>query len=479
MATISSVGIGSGLDVNSMVSKLVELEKAPLTSLKSKASVLNAQMSAVGTIKSQISGLADAAFNLVSDTAWNALAATSSDGSAVGVAISGSPAKASYSFEVQQLAKSQSTASAALTAGTNVGTGSLSIQLGTWSSGFGAFTPGAAAAVNITIGVGEDTLTSIATKINDANAGVTATVSTDASGERLMIRSNATGEAKGFRIQVTDADTTNTNNTGLSRLGFDPAAGAFGMGTTIGTAVQAQDAKALLNNVPTQSSTNTFSGLVPGLTLTAAKVTTTPVTVEVIQDTAAIKANIQAFVNAYNKLNATLSDATKYDTSTKSGSLFQGDSVVTGLQNALRRVVTSATTGAAYGRLSDIGVTMQRDGSLQVDAKLDTALSDVAAVKKFFTIDNSGTTDDGFGLKLKAFTNGLLAAGGTVDSKSKAIQSNLSTNTQRQQKVTDHANTVEARLRAQYSALDGKMAGLTALGNYVNQQVTLWNKNTA
>ena len=479
MATISSIGIGSGLDVNSIITKLVDVEKQPLTALKTKATNFTAQLSAYGTIKSQISALNDAALTLGTSALWNPLSVTSSNSAAVTATATGVPAQGSYSLEVQQLARVQSAASDSLPSGTTLGTGTLTIQLGTWSTNFGAFTPGAASAVSITVGAGQDSLASIATKINDAGAGVTATVLHDSSGDRLSLRSTNSGEAAGFRVQVTDADTINNDNAGLSRLAFDPASGAFGMATTISTAQQARDAKATLNGVPVTSSTNTFSGLVPGLSVQVGQLTTAPVTVTVSQDLAAIKKSITTFVDAYNALNSTLTDDTKYDAANKTSAILQGDSTTVGLQNALRSLIGSSTSGSVFSRLSDIGVSVQQDGSLSTGSKLDTALQDVASLKKFFTVDNSNVATNGFGLKLKAFTQGLLSVGGTVSSKSTAIQKDIDRNTTEQQKVTDRATTIEANLRKQYSALDAKMGSLTALSNYVSQQVTLWNKNTA
>lgn len=479
MATISSVGIGSGLDANSIITKLVDLEKQPLTTLKSKASALGAQLSAYGTIKGQVSALSDSAINLGTAALWNPLTVTTSLAAAVTATANGVPTKASYSMEVQQLARAQSTASASFASGASVGTGTLSIQVGTWDTGMANFDPGTNTAVAVTIGVGEDSLTSIAAKINNASAGVTATVVSDSNGDRLSIKSNTTGKTFGFRIQVTDADTTNTDNTGLSRLGFDPHAGAFGMGASTTTTLQARNAQATLNGVPVESTSNTFTGLVPGLTFQVGQVTTAPVEVAVAQDTAAIKKTISSFVDAYNKLNSTLTELTKYDTASKSSSLLQGDSVTVGLQNAIRSLVGSSTPGGTYTRLSDIGVTLQRDGSLAIDSKLDTALQNVDQVKSFFTATSTIASNAGFGVKLKSFTSGLLATTGTVSSKSASLQKGLDTNSAEQQKVTDRANATETRLRAQYSALDGKMASLTAIGNYVSQQVTLWNKNTA
>lgn len=479
MAAISSIGIGSGLDVNSIISKLVDVEKQPLTALTSKATMYTAQLTGYGTLKSQVATLNDAALSLGTSALWNPQTITSSNTAAVVATATGVPTQTSYSVEVQQLARGQSVASDVYASSTAMGTGSLTLQLGTWNTGMASFTPGSAAAVTIPIGTGQDSLTSIASKINDANVGVMATIITDSSGQRLSLRSSTTGAASGFRMQVTDTDTVNNDNNGLSRLAFDPASGAFGMATTTSSTVQAQDAKATLNGVPVTSSTNTLTGLVPGLNFQVGQVTTAPVTVSISQDVATIKKTITDFVAAYNTLNATLTDDTKYDSVNKVGSLFQGDATTIGLQNALRRLVGAATTGGTFSRLSDIGVTMQHDGSLVAGSKLDTALQDVASVKKFFTADNGNPAINGFGLKLKNFTQGLLSTGGTMDAKTAAITTSMKKNSTAQQTVTDRATAVETRLRTQYSALDKQMGSLTALGNYVTQQVTLWNKNTA
>jgi flagellar hook-associated protein 2 len=479
MSTISSVGIGSGLDANSIITKLVELEKQSLTSLKAKASVLGAQLSAYGTIKSQVASLGDVAIGLGTAALWNPLSVSSTNAAAVTATATGVPSKASYSVEVQQLARGQSVASAVQATGVAMGTGTLTIELGTWGTGMTGFTPGGSP-VSVTVVSGENTLSSIASKINDAAAGVVATVITDSSGERLSLRSSSTGEVSGFRVQVADDDATNTDDTGLSRLGFDPQTAAYGMGATSVTTIQALDAKATLNGVPVNSSSNTFASLVPGLSIKVSQVTTAAAEVTVSQDIATIKSTITGFVDAFNVLNKTIRENTAYDAAKGEGALFQGDSSTVALGNALRTLVGSVTSGAAYSRLSDLGITMQRDGSLSVNsAKLGTALTSVDGVKAFFTISNTNAAESGFGVKLKTFTQGLLATSGAVVNKTTALQGSVTANTKEQKKVTDRAAAVETRLRRTYSALDGKMASLNALSTYVTQQVAQWNKSTA
>src|SRR3990167_8874229 len=318
MATISSPGIGSGLDVQSIVSQLVALEKAPLKQLQTQATSFQTRLSTYGTIKSQITALGDAAGKLAGSSGWNAVSATSSNPSAIGVTVSSGAPATSITMAVQQLAKAQSTASGAVAADTAMGTGSMTIELGSWSGS--SFTAGAGTPVAVTINAGEDSLAEIAAKINDADAGVSATVLKDASGERLLVRSKETGLENGFRTTAADDDGNDTDASGLSRLAFD-----VGNANGMSSSQSAQNALATINGVSISSASNRLADTLPGMTLQLSQVTTEPVEIEVSSDTEAVSANVQAFVDAYNTINTTLATATRYDEATKkAGGVGQG-----------------------------------------------------------------------------------------------------------------------------------------------------------
>jgi flagellar hook-associated protein 2 len=486
--TISSVGIGtSGLDVNAIITKLVELEKAPLSKLQAQNTLITTRISAYSQIKSLSSALSDAALNLALSTTWKAVSTTSSDTSAVQVTTSGSvnPATGAFSVQVQQLAKAQSASTDSFAVGGTVGAGSLQIQLGTWSAGGSAFTPAGADAVSVAVSA-TDSLGDIAAKINAAGAGVTATVLTDASGQRLLVRSNATGEASGFRIQATEdgvaeGDPDPDVNTGLSRLAFDPQSGAFGMASAANATslTYGQNANATINNIAVTSTSNTFTDTIPGLSITVAKETTAAVNLTIAADKATMAKSVQSFVDAYNALNTFIAVNTKYDATNKQATLLQGDSTAVGIQKMLRNLIGSVTTGGAFERLSDVGVAFQQDGSLTVDnTKLNAALTNnLAGVQNLFSADNGDTQTNGFGLKLKAFMSGMLAASGTIATRTTALQADATRNTQAQDKVNAHVALVQTRLEKRYTALDTQMASLSALSAYVNQQVALWNKS--
>lgn len=469
MATISSPGIGSGLDVQSIVSQLVALEKAPLNQLKTQATSIQSRISAYGTITAQITALSDAANKLGTSSGWNSVLATSSNASAVGVtAASGAPAT-SLTMEVQQLAKAQSVASTAVTSGSGVGAGTMTIELGRWDAG--SFTAGSGTPVNITINPGEDTLTEIAAKINNANAGVSATVLKDASGERLLMRSKDTGAENGFRVLVADADGNDTDATGLSRLAFD---GVNGMGQT----QAGQNALATINGVSITSVSNRLTDTLPGLTLQLSQVTSAPVEIDVSADVTAVRANIQSFVDAYNTLNSNLASVTRYDAGSKTAGTLQGDSTAAGLQNAIRGMMRSVTASSPFSRLSDVGIELQTGGKLSIDTeKLDSALTDLKGLKELFSIDTGSATTQGFGRKVKAFADGLLETDGLLSTKTSALQASLKRNDLEQEKVNDRAARAEVRYLAQYNAMDAAVAKLNSLNTFVTQQISLWNKS--
>jgi flagellar hook-associated protein 2 len=469
MATISSPGIGSGIDVSAIVSQLVALDKAPLTQLKAAASTIQTKLSTYGTITSQVSALGEAATKLSSSTGWNAVSASSSNSSAISVtAASGAPA-ASFTMEVSQLAKSQTTASSAFTSGAPIGSGSMTIELGNWSGS--TFAAGATGSVAITINPGEDSLAEIAAKINDSGAGVSATVLKDASGERLLMRSKETGLENGFRITVSDDDGNDTDGSGLSQLGFDLSNSAGMTQTQAG-----QNAIATINNVSISSASNQLSDTLPGMTIRLSQITSEPVEIDVSQDLESVRTNVQAFVDAYNTLNTTLANATRYDASTQTAGSLQGDSTATGLQNALRGMMRSVSASSPYSRLSDIGIELKTGGKLEINSeKFDAALNHADDLKQLFTIATGDAGTQGFGLKMKSFADGLINTDGWVTNRTNALQKSITRNSLDQERVTDRASRAEARYLAQYNAMDANVARLSSINSFITQQISLWN----
>lgn len=487
---LSSPGIGSGLDVNGIVSKLVSIEKQPLTGLKTKASTLQSQLSLYGTVKSQVSSLADAAAALARPDGWALYKATSSNETALTVTAGATATPAAFSMEVTQLARAQTTVSMSVankdaTLGVAGQKGFLTFEVGNWSDTSTFVRKGTRVEVN-----GDDTLTVIAGKINASDVGVSATVLRAADGsEKLIFQAKATGVDAGFRIYagdslVPDPDPLYRNDapetfTELNALSITslPGEGTVGTGSSLGLGQSARNAMAKLNGVSVEAATNTLTGSVPGLTIQLKQLTAAPVDVTVAQDQEAIKAKIQTFADAYTALNKTLADATKYVSGGASGPL-QGDATAVGLQRLLSNIMSSSSVGSTYTRLTEIGLERQKDGSLKLDSsKLTSAMSDMANLQKLFVTDNGDPSTNGFGLKLRDFARGLIAADGTVSNRSTALQGSISRNSREQDRVNERAARVEKQLLLQYSSLDARLAGMQSLGSYVSAQLAQWNKS--
>lgn len=475
MATISSPGIGSGLDIKAIVSQLVSIEKQPLTKLQVNAATVQTKISAYGEIKSAVSALSDAASKLRSLTTFNGVAASSSKPESVTATAIGGTAANSFSVTVGALAKAQTSASASVpkVAGQSaaVGAGTLTLQLGTWSNDTTPVFQPRSPVANIDITVSAtDKLADVASKINGSTAGISATVLNDGSGERLLLRSKETGQAMGFNLAVTDNDGNNTDATGLSQI----------LGTGAGVTQYAADANVMVNgSIEVTSATNTFKDIVSGVSITLPDSATLGAVSEirVSPDDAPIRSALDGFVKAYNALNGLLAEATKYDAATKQGGLLQGDSFAVGIQNAMRGILQSTTSGSAFARLSDIGISQELGGNLSVDgAKLNAALAQPEDFKNLFRIDNTGTTTDGVAVKFKAFADGFLDASvGLFKTKEDSLKRALDLNAKETERLNAKISRIEAQLNRRYSALDAQVAGLTALNNYVAQQVTTWN----
>jgi flagellar hook-associated protein 2 len=477
--SISSAGIGSGLDVTSIIAGLMKVEKLPLTSLETQATTIQTTISAFGAVQSAMATFRDAAAALALPSTWNASTGTSADPTSVTVSTTQNAASGNYAIQVQSLAASQSTVSGTFgSSAALVGAGTLHIDLGSWSTGQAAFTAkSGSAGIDVSI-TATDTLATLASKVNAAGAGVTASVVNDASGSRLVFSASTTGTDNAFRITAVDSDGSNTDASGLSAFAFDPAGGTST--TTITQA--AANAAATVNGLSVSSATNSLVNVFDGLTINLTKVTTAPVQVTVAQDTAAVKATVKTFVDAYNALSSLLSTDLKYDSATQTAGPLQADSAAVTLQRQLRAMIgASSAASGTFSTLSQVGLEIQTDGTLKInDAKLTSAMANPTELKKLFTnVDKADAANNGFGVRLRTLTNAVLGGEGLLTARIKGLNTKLARNQKDQDTLTDRLAITEARLQAQYSALDSKMAGINTLSTYITQQIANWNKNTA
>lgn len=380
MVAISSPGLGSNLDVNSILRQLMAVESQPLTALDQKEAGYQAKLSAYGNVKSALATFQATVRGLSELSKFQTLKAAPADATIYTASAASTAVAGTYSVEVTKLAQSQKLAAAGQTSSTtSVGNGTLTFDFGTISGGTfnsttGKYT-GASFATNgsgvktVTIDSTNNTLAGIRDAINSAKIGVTATIINDGgtSPYRLALTSNNIGSTNSMKISVSGDAALST------LLAHDPAATQ-----NLAETVTAQNAEFKVDGVAVSKTSNTVSDVIQGVTLNLLKTNTGSVnTLTVTRDTASVKSSVDAFVKTYNDLNKTLSELSAYNATTKKAALLQGESAVRSIQAQIRNTLTASLTGVsgAYTSLTSIGVSFQKDGTLAVDsAKLQTAI---------------------------------------------------------------------------------------------------------
>ena len=461
--TITSLGVGSGLDLNGMLTQLVAVERQPLVQMQADASALQTKVSMIGQITGMVSSLQTAADALDAPGLWTSSVASSNNSAAVSTVGASSAAAGNYAVSVSALASGQTLASATTYGASTatVGSGNLTIQLGSWNSGSTAFTP-ASGSTAVTVSIAAtDTLANVRDKINAAGAGVTASLVTDASGVRLSLQSTATGATNGFRVGA---------DAGVAALGYDPASGINGLQLK----QSAANAAATVNGINIASASNDLSGVVAGLTVRLSQVTTAPVTISVTPDQGSVTKAVQGFVDAYNALQNYITTQTKYDPTAKVGGPLQGNSTVVGLQQQLRSMLTMPSSASSqFKTLSDVGVQLQRDGTLSINqTQFATATANLPELQKAFsTFNSTDISAEGFGQRFSALASGLTGFNGNLTTYTAGLQTLLKQNQANQDALNAHVATYQAQLTKQFTAMDTNLAKLSALSAYVTQQL--------
>lgn len=479
VGSITSTGLGSGLNVADILDRLMAVEQRPLQLLQTAGTTLNTKLSNVAKLQGYFDTMRDKANALTAPTLWTGTTATSADTAAVKVSTGPNAVAGSYAVNVSRLAVGQTvTSTVQPTSASTLGEGTLTIELGAWGAGEPAadFSPKAgSSAVTITIGAGETSLSAIRDKINSAGAGVTASLVTDASGTRLSLRSQATGSENGFRISVAETSPDGDEATGLSALGYDASAATSPMARNM----TAANAELTVNGIALSSASNTLTDVVDGLTLSLIKPTGSAVDVSVDTDTPSVKTAITEFVTAFNTLAGFIRAQTAYNADSKTGGALQGDQSTLSLQSQLRAVLNQGSTASStWSRLSDIGLTMKSDGTLETNAtKLDNALGNLPELRKLMAGDGSTTAEMGFVRRFKNLADAALGSSGVFESRNAGLQASVARNTKDQDAMELRLEKTRLRLQAQYTALDTKMASLNNLSSYMTQQITQMNNN--
>ena len=485
MTTISSPGIGSGLDVNGIVSKLMSVERQPITDLQTQQTSIKSQISALGQLKSLLATLQTSAESFSTDKKMLTLSAALTDTTVGSATVTNSAVQGSYSLEVTKLATQQKLSSGAFASSTTslgTGTGSMTIEFGSVNASNGAFTTNTdRSAVTINLSADQMTPAGVRDAINAANKGVSASLVNDGTTTHVVITNNQTGAKQSMRISVSDPDGNNTDNSGLSALAYDPAASA-GSGKNMTSLSTAGDAAFSIDGIALTSSSNTISNVMDGMTLTLSKTNAgSPTTINVTQDNTAIKSTINGFITAYNALATQLNAMTKYDASTQTAGILQGDATARSIQQQLRSTVTTAFGSGSTSRLADVGITIQTDGTLKLDdTRFNNAFSSNRdAVLSLFTKDASGTSGKGLGGTMDSLIDRMINVDGILTTRTDGMNTRVKNIDNQISTIETRLEQVQARYQRQYSALDVTVSNANSLTAYLTQQLSALSKNSS
>lgn len=445
---LSSSGIGSGLNIDSLVSQLVQAEgQAPSLRLNKREAVLQADLSAIGQLKSALNGFKSALAGLGDPNAFLPRSATSSDTSLFSVSADTTAVAGSYSIEVLSLAASDKLRSNAFTDSTTevIGTGTLDISLG-------------ATTFQVSVDSTNNTLKGIQDAINAAsdNPGITASIVNVGAGPQLVLDSASVGAANTISVAVIDDDAGD----GFELTRLDSA--------NLTNVQSAQDASFNIDGQLATSSSNSVTNVISGVTIDLKKAAVgTTETLTVSMNDGGVKAKLLKFMTAYDKLADTMKSLSSFNQETKVGAILQGDPTLRGIENNLRNILTSPIAGLDYGTLAEMGIKTDDSGHLKMnDAQFDKVLAaDFSAVSKLF----SG--DDGLVSRLSNALETHLAADGALESRTKSLNDSIKDVAGDREVLGRRLIAIEARYRKQFTAMDTLLGQLGSTSTYLAQQL--------
>jgi len=461
MPDLTFTGIGSGLKVSEIVSAIVGAEKAPFVSRANRQEAeITTDISAIGALKSALESVTDSIESLADADNYQLRTSSGAD-SFVDLSASKEAQLGNYAIKVDALAQAHKVVSGAFESSDAVGAGTLTI---------------AVADSNFDIEVSAtNTLSDIRDTINNSvvNDIVIATIVTDDTGERLMMTSKTTGVANAITTTVTDSDGDHVNNAGLSRLAYDvtdPDAANSHL-TQVAVALDAQitiDGTLVVTN-----STNDFINVIDGIDITAKKIHAiddTSSQISFIENNNNIALGVESFVKSYNELYAL---SKKLGTSGENGAgPLAGDSLLRGLMGKLRQELSQSFDSGNGNSLSlsELGVRSDRYGVLTLDTDdlNDFIDSDVGGVQQFFVGSES---NEGFASALKTLTDFYTDTDGIIENRIDSRNSQLERLDDDRLAFGLRIESLEARLYAQYNAMDLIVAGLNSTSSYLMNQL--------
>lgn len=449
MATITSLGIGSGLDLASLLEQLQAGEEKRLEPITDQQKANSVKISAFGEVTSLLTALQDSLDKLSTSAAFGEKTVSFS-GSGLSAIVDATATAGNFTVETLALAKAHTVTANAVTDKTAAisGSGTLSLSVG-----------GASVDINIAEGA---TLEQIRDSINVSGADVSASIVNvgGANPYRLSIISNETGTESA--ITQSFSESTGGDLTAL-------------MGS-IATTSEAQDALVNVNGVQVSSQSNTIEDAMPGVTFTVTGVGSEQ-SMKVADDTETTKANVMAFVDAYNAYAKIANTYTAYNTDSDSAGYLLGDTTMRSIQSRLNGALTTPTGSGSIALLNNLGIKLTETGLLEVDdKKLTAALTTTPeALQTFFLGD--GVTD-GFAAMMDDTLDDIVGFEGLLENTTNGLNRTADDLVDAYDKQMTSIEATVARYRTQFSAMDALVAQMNNTSAYLTQQFDAMNKDS-
>jgi flagellar hook-associated protein 2 len=442
MATITSLGVGSGLDLETLVSNLMKVERQPLVNLQRQVFSFNTKISAMGTLAGKLSALQTAGKDLKPDALQSALdkfgtyKGAVANESVASITVGEGARSGRYSLEVSQLAQGQKSR---LDAASFTGGSPIEFSFADSSKNFSVTPSGSS-------------LSAVANAINQAGKGVTATIVNGASGQQLIL----TGEE------------------GADNAFSVGGAGVTGSATTVQAA---QDAKLKIDGIDIVSASNTVSDAVTGVTLQLKATNAGSATAMTVETDYGDKLSkgLEAFVKAFNDVVSTVKSLGAYDAEAKTVGALNGNRILRETESTLRNLAFGQSgslqdqNGEAM-MLSKLGITFQKDGTLSINSDKLTA-----AIKKDPSLIAGFAAE--IGDRFNTGLDKLAGTGGAVQSATDSLRASIRGLEKRQEAMETRLLAVEARYRKQFSALDTLISSMNSTSNFLVHQLATMTAN--
>ena len=443
---LSAAGIGSGLDVESIVSQLMAFERRPLVSLQKQLTDIDARVSAFGELKSALSTFQTAMQDLSTPSALKVFNSTSGNDDVFTASATNTAAASSFQIDVIRLAERHKFASAELLNTDTIGgkkNDALNIQVGSDPAN------------TLTVDLGTaSTLGDIRDAINTdaANPGVSATIVFGNNGnQKLVLTARDSGAENALTLsykgKVTAAD-----------FGFQEI-------NNIGGNTALLDAEISVDGYSVTRATNTLDDVITGVTLDLHNADPgIPYTLDIARDTEAVAGSVQAFADAYNGIMTAIDTLRDKELAT--------DSALFSIERGLRSVINTPATGlnSGFSYLAEIGVTFSREGVMTVNAtNVERALANnFNAVSELFSTDGQG-----FANRLDTLVDSWLDIDGLIDGRTDGLDSRKRLLESREESLEYRMGQVEAALFADFSRLDTLLGGMQVTSDFLAQQLQL------